>query len=132
MATARGPRQYQRHETKALLRAHLSAAARLGQHSTLHCAVCHRLRRLVAEFPPEPFVPPESEPTTVPRQEVAPLGATQRPIETVTLTEEATADLVRSPAPDLPTPRGADDIDAAESAAAGVRAAQEPHRTPSA
>lgn len=121
MATARGSRQYQRHETKALLRAHLSAAARLGQHSTRHCAVCHRLRRLVAEFPPEPFVPPEAFVSLEP----------EPPVETVTLTEEATVDLVRSPAPDLPPPRGADDIRAAESAAAGVRAAQEPHGAPS-
>ncbi|MBU7597468.1 hypothetical protein JGS22_007470 [Streptomyces sp. P38-E01] len=55
MATARGPRQHRRHSTKALLRAHLSAAARLGPHSTPRCAVCHRLRRLAAEHPVEPF-----------------------------------------------------------------------------
>ncbi|MCK1794981.1 DUF6274 family protein [Streptomyces sp. XM4193] len=54
MATARGPRQHRRHSTKALLRAHLSAAARLGPHSTPRCAVCHRLRRLAAEHPAEP------------------------------------------------------------------------------
>lgn len=60
MATARNPRSTRRHETtKALLRAHLSAAARYG-HSTRHCAVCHRLRRLVAERPPEPFEPTET------------------------------------------------------------------------
>ncbi|GAA0384937.1 DUF6274 family protein [Streptomyces luteireticuli] len=34
-----------RHETGALLRAHLSAAVGHG-HLTRHCAVCHRLLRL--------------------------------------------------------------------------------------
>jgi hypothetical protein len=37
-----------RHETRALLRAHLSAAAARG-HLTRHCAVCHRLLRLALE-----------------------------------------------------------------------------------
>ncbi|TVL92649.1 DUF6274 family protein [Streptomyces sp. SAJ15] len=37
-----------RHETRALLRAHLSAA--MGyRHSTRHCPVCHRLLRLAME-----------------------------------------------------------------------------------
>ncbi|KNB49272.1 DUF6274 family protein [Streptomyces caatingaensis] len=39
-----------RHETGALLRAHLSAAVGSG-HLTLHCAVCHRLLRLAALDP---------------------------------------------------------------------------------
>lgn len=47
-------RKSRRHETKALLRAHLSAAARHG-HSTRHCPVCHRLHRLALEGPPEAF-----------------------------------------------------------------------------
>ncbi|MFJ9430622.1 DUF6274 family protein [Streptomyces sp. NPDC101490] len=37
-----------RHDTRALLRAHLAAAARFG-HLTRHCAVCHRLLRLAME-----------------------------------------------------------------------------------
>ncbi|MFJ2783758.1 MULTISPECIES: DUF6274 family protein [unclassified Streptomyces] len=37
-----------RHDTGALLRAHLAAAARLG-HLTRRCAVCHRLLRLAME-----------------------------------------------------------------------------------
>ncbi|MGH3313574.1 MAG: DUF6274 family protein [Streptomyces sp.] len=37
-----------RHETKALLRAHLAAAARF-RHVTRHCPVCHRLLRLAME-----------------------------------------------------------------------------------
>ncbi|MBB4893865.1 hypothetical protein FHS39_002899 [Streptomyces olivoverticillatus] len=37
-----------RHETRALLRAHLSAAAGY-RHLTRHCSVCHRLLRLAQE-----------------------------------------------------------------------------------
>ncbi|MGY1455513.1 DUF6274 family protein [Streptomyces sp. SS8] len=40
--------RYPRHETRALLRAHLSAATRYG-HATRHCPVCHRLQRLAME-----------------------------------------------------------------------------------
>ncbi|MEU7639030.1 MULTISPECIES: DUF6274 family protein [unclassified Streptomyces] len=39
-----------RHETRALLRAHLSAALRYGyRHLTRHCPVCHQLRQLAME-----------------------------------------------------------------------------------
>ncbi|MGA5068737.1 DUF6274 family protein [Streptomyces exfoliatus] len=38
-----------RHETRALLRAHLAAASRYG-HLTRHCVVCHRLLRLSMEL----------------------------------------------------------------------------------
>ncbi|MDF3291500.1 MULTISPECIES: DUF6274 family protein [Streptomyces] len=44
--TARNPR----HETRALLRAHLSAAAGRG-HLTRHCPICHRLLRLALLAP---------------------------------------------------------------------------------
>jgi hypothetical protein len=37
-----------RHETRALLRAHLSAASRYP-HLTRHCPICHRLQRLALE-----------------------------------------------------------------------------------
>ncbi|MGW8380453.1 DUF6274 family protein [Streptomyces sp. ODS28] len=37
-----------RHETKALLRAHLAAATRY-RHVTRHCPICHRLLRLALE-----------------------------------------------------------------------------------
>ncbi|HSX99759.1 MAG TPA: DUF6274 family protein [Streptomyces sp.] len=37
-----------RHETRALLRAHLSAASSY-RHLTHHCPICHRLLRLVTE-----------------------------------------------------------------------------------
>ncbi|MFF7440123.1 DUF6274 family protein [Streptomyces sp. NPDC008122] len=39
-----------RHDTRALLRAHLAAASRYG-HLTRQCAVCHRLLRLAMEAP---------------------------------------------------------------------------------
>ncbi|MFD6433418.1 DUF6274 family protein [Streptomyces venezuelae] len=37
-----------RHETRALLRAHLAAATRY-RHVTRHCPICHRLLRLALE-----------------------------------------------------------------------------------
>ncbi|MCQ8194066.1 DUF6274 family protein [Streptomyces rugosispiralis] len=37
-----------KHETRALLRAHLAAAAG-NRHFTRHCPVCHRLLRLAME-----------------------------------------------------------------------------------
>ncbi len=39
-----------RHETRALLRAHLSAASSYG-HLTRHCPICHRLLRLALASP---------------------------------------------------------------------------------
>ncbi|MGV9905688.1 DUF6274 family protein [Streptomyces sp. NPDC003388] len=42
-----------RHETRALLRAHLAAASSYG-HLTRHCPVCHRLLRLVMDAGPCP------------------------------------------------------------------------------
>ncbi|MFJ5558281.1 DUF6274 family protein [Streptomyces sp. NPDC093250] len=44
-----------RHETRALLRAHLSAASSY-RHLTHHCPICHRLLRLALDShsgPPE-------------------------------------------------------------------------------
>jgi hypothetical protein len=46
MATA--PFTPRRHETRALLRAHLAAATRY-HHMTRHCPICHRLLRLTLE-----------------------------------------------------------------------------------
>ncbi|MFE9440783.1 DUF6274 family protein [Streptomyces sp. NPDC006602] len=40
-----------RHETRALLRAHLSAASSYG-HLTRHCPICHRLLRLAMDGAP--------------------------------------------------------------------------------
>ncbi|GGU68756.1 DUF6274 family protein [Streptomyces lavendofoliae] len=39
-----------RHETRALLRAHLAAASGY-RHITRYCPVCHRLERLAMEYP---------------------------------------------------------------------------------
>ncbi|MGA4849846.1 DUF6274 family protein [Streptomyces sp. G5(2025)] len=47
-----------RHETRALLRAHLAAATSY-RHLTRHCAICHRLLRLALE--PSPRRPGECE-----------------------------------------------------------------------
>nr|BFD83987.1 hypothetical protein StreXyl84_33880 [Streptomyces sp. Xyl84] len=42
-----------RHETQALLRAHLAAASSYG-HLTSRCPACHRLLRLAMEAAPRP------------------------------------------------------------------------------
>ncbi|MFC5147601.1 DUF6274 family protein [Streptomyces aureoversilis] len=49
-----------RHETRALLRAHLSAASGASgyRHLTRHCAVCHRLLRLAQEAASGPVSEP--------------------------------------------------------------------------
>ncbi|MEU8786328.1 DUF6274 family protein [Streptomyces sp. NPDC048637] len=54
-----------RHETRALLRAHLSAATGY-RHLTRHCPICHQLQRLAMEphtarsGPPAPSSAPAS------------------------------------------------------------------------
>lgn len=47
-----------RHETRALLRAHLSAASSY-RHLTRHCPICHRLLRLAMDSTPAAGSPPE-------------------------------------------------------------------------
>ncbi|MEV5356969.1 DUF6274 family protein [Streptomyces sp. NPDC093516] len=42
-----------RHETRALLRAHLAAASSY-RHLTRHCPICHHLLRLAMESAPRP------------------------------------------------------------------------------
>ncbi|MGX1882528.1 DUF6274 family protein [Streptomyces sp. NPDC055287] len=49
-----------RHETRALLRAHLAASTGY-RHVTRHCPICHRLLRLAMEPEPEPRQAPEPE-----------------------------------------------------------------------
>ncbi|GAA0922810.1 hypothetical protein GCM10009549_42770 [Streptomyces thermoalcalitolerans] len=54
-----------RHETRALLRAHLAAASSY-RHRTRHCPVCHRLLRLAMDSAPRtapqgPQVPQASQ-----------------------------------------------------------------------
>ncbi|MEU0783194.1 DUF6274 family protein [Streptomyces sp. NPDC006173] len=53
-----------RHETRALLRAHLAAASSY-RHLTRHCPVCHRLLRLAME--PAPY--DEQDPENAPEEE---------------------------------------------------------------
>ncbi|MFJ9563650.1 DUF6274 family protein [Streptomyces fuscichromogenes] len=47
-----------RHETRALLRAHLAAASSY-RHLTRHCPVCHRLLRLAMDSAPHAAEGPE-------------------------------------------------------------------------
>ncbi|MDH6629830.1 hypothetical protein M2271_007669 [Streptomyces sp. LBL] len=50
-----------RHETRALLRAHLAAASSYG-HLTRHCPICHRLLRLALDGAPQAAqAPPERD-----------------------------------------------------------------------
>ncbi|MEJ8670036.1 DUF6274 family protein [Streptomyces sp. MS1.AVA.1] len=59
-----------RHETRALLRAHLSAASCYPRHLTRHCPICHRLLRLAmasARTPPSRLHPLRTSPRTRPR-----------------------------------------------------------------
>ncbi|MFI5875797.1 DUF6274 family protein [Streptomyces sp. NPDC051445] len=48
-----------RHETRALLRAHLSAATPY-RHLTRHCPICHRLQRLAMDGAPRGAETPEA------------------------------------------------------------------------
>ncbi|MFF4040576.1 DUF6274 family protein [Streptomyces sp. NPDC001816] len=43
-----------RHETRALLRAHLAAASSYRRHLTRHCPICHHLLRLAMDAGPRP------------------------------------------------------------------------------
>ncbi|MFK4105047.1 DUF6274 family protein [Streptomyces sp. NPDC019531] len=47
-----------RHETRALLRAHLSAASSY-RHLTRHCPICHRLLRLAMDSAPPAVAVPD-------------------------------------------------------------------------
>jgi hypothetical protein len=47
-----------RHETRALLRAHLAAASSY-RHLTRHCPICHRLLRLAMDSAPRAAECPE-------------------------------------------------------------------------
>ncbi|MDO0913698.1 DUF6274 family protein [Streptomyces sp. DT2A-34] len=56
-----------RHETRALLRAHLSAASSY-RHLTRHCPICHRLLRLATDSTPRT---PQAAPREVNEDETA-------------------------------------------------------------
>lgn len=69
----------ERHETRALLRAHLAAASGY-RHLTRHCPICHRLLRLAMEpltAPQAPRTPGEPGNATAPSR--APEAATGTP-----------------------------------------------------
>ncbi|MGV9289751.1 DUF6274 family protein [Streptomyces sp. NPDC003719] len=57
-----------RHETRALLRAHLSAASSYG-HLTSRCPVCHRLLRLAWDSAAPSAPPSRPAPPPTSRQE---------------------------------------------------------------
>ncbi|MFJ4873073.1 DUF6274 family protein [Streptomyces sp. NPDC088757] len=59
-----------RHDTRALLRAHLAAASRYG-HLTRHCVVCHRLLRLAMEVPEAPEAPTTAQEPEAPEVSAA-------------------------------------------------------------
>ncbi|KUN92014.1 DUF6274 family protein [Streptomyces caeruleatus] len=57
-----------RHETRALLRAHLAAAASY-RHLTRHCPICHRLLRLAMDSAPRSSNPAPTAPDDVSKDE---------------------------------------------------------------
>ncbi|MCX5411236.1 DUF6274 family protein [Streptomyces sp. NBC_00059] len=69
----------ERHETRALLRAHLAAASGY-RHLTRHCPICHRLLRLAMEPLTAPQAPYSSrEPRTTDDPPPAPETAADAP-----------------------------------------------------
>ncbi|MFB4423062.1 DUF6274 family protein [Streptomyces sp. QL37] len=67
----------ERHETRALLRAHLAAASGY-RHLTRHCPICHRLLRLAME----PLTAPQAPPTARQADDAAePSPAPQTPAD---------------------------------------------------
>ncbi|MFG2901471.1 DUF6274 family protein [Streptomyces zaomyceticus] len=67
-----------RHETRALLRAHLAAASRYG-HLTRHCVVCHRLLRLSMELPEPDSSEPGLPAAGLPAAGLPAAGSPERP-----------------------------------------------------
>ncbi|MGW0561225.1 DUF6274 family protein [Streptomyces sp. NPDC003016] len=67
-----------RHETRALLRAHLAASTGY-RHVTRHCPICHRLLRLAME--PEAETKTEREPER-PAKATGPTGTAAEAAET--------------------------------------------------
>ncbi|WP_326698857.1 DUF6274 family protein [Streptomyces sp. NBC_01754] len=80
------PASTARHETRALLRAHLAAASGY-RHLTRHCPICHRLLRLAMESvtaPQPPYVVRESG------SDPRPPGGPQGPVRALRRTEGRT------------------------------------------
>ncbi len=69
-----------RHETRALLRAHLAAASAY-RHLTRHCAVCHRLLRLAMESGGDEERRGPGGPSEAPQGAAGHQGSTGRPDE---------------------------------------------------
>ena len=70
-----------RHETRALLRAHLAAASGY-RHLTRHCPICHRLLRLALEPTTTPWAPDTLlSPSRPPEGPEAPEGGMSAPDE---------------------------------------------------
>ncbi|WP_228182310.1 DUF6274 family protein [Streptomyces anulatus] len=69
-----------RHETRALLRAHLAAASAY-RHLTRHCAVCHRLLRLAMEPGDDGERRAPEGPSEAPQGAAGRQGPTGRPAE---------------------------------------------------
>ncbi|MEU4008841.1 DUF6274 family protein [Streptomyces pseudogriseolus] len=73
-----------RHETRALLRAHLAAASSY-RHLTRHCPVCHRLQRLALDSAPldgdAPDEPVKHVEPIEPAEPVEPSGPAEGPQE---------------------------------------------------
>ncbi|MFE4692946.1 DUF6274 family protein [Streptomyces sp. NPDC056749] len=73
----------ERHETRALLRAHLAAASGY-RHLTRHCPICHRLLRLAMEPLTGPQEPHRAqEPGDAAERPPAPDAASDSPTEAV-------------------------------------------------
>ncbi|MFD8641610.1 DUF6274 family protein [Streptomyces zaomyceticus] len=95
-----------RHDTRALLRAHLAAASRYG-HLTRHCVVCHRLLRLSMELPePDSSEPDSSEPgfsePGLPAAGLPAAGPPERPEYAASPTPPAPADAAEDEGPTDP------------------------------
>ncbi|MEU9732401.1 DUF6274 family protein [Streptomyces sp. NPDC048002] len=65
-----------RHETRALLRAHLSAASSY-RHLTRHCPICHQLLRLAMDSAPPAadHAPAEDDGSAAPTEDESPSPA---------------------------------------------------------
>ncbi|MFC8227740.1 DUF6274 family protein [Streptomyces sp. NPDC057287] len=83
------PAPTERHETRALLRAHLAAASGY-RHLTRHCPICHRLLRLAME----PLTAPQA-----PRTPVEPGNSTEAARAPETGAGDPAADAGAAPLP---------------------------------
>ncbi|EGE43490.1 hypothetical protein GTY83_20705 [Streptomyces sp. SID4928] len=78
-----------RHETRALLRAHLAAASAF-RHLTRYCAVCHRLLRLAMEPGGDAERRAPESPADAPQDAAGSQDPSRRPAEDGTTAAEGT------------------------------------------